>query len=184
MIEFTFKRSCKWGANISDWIRSVYFSLLGSSVLNFALKWYSISCFGILLYVIALVLFARGLAVAVRITNEFKLREKDYEKSTSIKKEETSLSDYFELKEMDKKTEHFLLYTLWIPAIIAIGFVGYGIESRTVTSSGHNKAVLDTVGIHSNSADSGVRQTITREMELDQKVDSILRILNKREPNN
>jgi hypothetical protein len=179
MIDLVFKRSCKWGANISDWIRSVYFSLLGSSVLNFALKWYSISLPGMILYILALVLFAWGLAVAVRITNEFKIWEKDYERSSTIKN--VSRSGYLELKEEKKKTEHFVLYTIWIPAVIAIGFVGYGIESKSAVSSNGNKAVLDGIGVHSNAADSGVRQTISGEKELKDKVDSILRILNKKD---
>ena len=124
-------QSCKLGNSILDWIRSIYFSLLGSSVLNFSLKFFSFDFAAIGAYVTGIALFLLGLLYSVRITKRFK----SYEKSWTINVPDPKvkpLDDYCKEQEFGEgfSRQHTLLYTLWLPALLFIGIVSFRTDLR------------------------------------------------------
>jgi hypothetical protein len=146
MIKHFFTTSCKLGPNILDWIRSLYFSALGSSILSLALKWWSLSMFSFLSYFFAIIFFLLGLRYSVIIANRFKQLEKDYDKDTIVDKKKVHLHpDYLLLKDEKNKFQHFLLYILWLPAIFLLCYSGFYIENKSANSSSQSRLELDSI---------------------------------------
>lgn len=139
MHSFFLFQSSKIGNSILDWIRSIYFSLLGSSVLNFSLK---LSTYGpgtIIIYLFGNVLLLLGLIYSVKITKRFK----DYDKSWPVdvrKPKDMPLDTYCREQDRRYSWQHTLLYTLWLPAIVCIGVVGF-ITEREIRAASTEREV-------------------------------------------
>lgn len=160
MFTFCLKKSCEWGSNIMDWIRSVYFSLFGSSTLTLALKWYSLSWIALALYISGIIMFFCGLYYSVIITNRFKQLEKDYENDTVLDKDKIPLHpNYYLLKDRKYKHQHFLLFALGVPAILLMVYSGFFMESKATRSSAEGKEMLQNVQENVQQIDS-LLQTI------------------------
>lgn len=145
--DWILQKSCKLGVNIIDWIRSVYFSLLGSSVLNQALKAKSLSSLANIIYFFALAFLGIGLLLSVKITNRLKALEKDFDKSETVNRNTVTLPEFCAGKENDNKIQYIGLWTIWIPAILCIGYAGLDIEGKAAQSGQHNKNLLQEVNV-------------------------------------
>jgi hypothetical protein len=135
-------QSCKLGNSILDWIRSIYFSLLGSSVLNFSLKLFSFDVAAVIVYAFGIAFFLVGLLYSVRITKRFK----SYEKSWPINVPDPNsmhLDDYCKEQEGGERfaLQHTLLYTLWLPALLCIGVVSFRTELRAKPTNQDKKEI-------------------------------------------
>jgi hypothetical protein len=128
MSSFFLRQSSKVGNSILDWLRSIYFSLSGSSVLYFALKISTFTTYTFIFYGIGNFLFLSGLFFSVIVTKRFK----DYEKSWTdeANPEDVSLITYYQDRDQKESWQHMLLYTLWLPAIVSIGIAGFITEMQ------------------------------------------------------
>ncbi len=129
MSSFFLRQSSKVGNSILDWLRSIYFSLSGSSVLYFALKISTFTISTFIFYGIGNLLFLIGLFFSVVVTKRFK----DYEKSWTdeVDPKDVSLITYYQDRDKKKSWQHTLLFTLWLPAIFSIGIAGLITERQT-----------------------------------------------------
>jgi Ca2+/Na+ antiporter len=165
-MSYFFRKSCEAGPNVLDWIRSIYFSLLGSSTLTLALKWYSLSWLALVSYAVAIILFFIGLYYSVVITKRFKQLEKDYDKDAIIDKNKVPLHpDYYKLKDEKYKNQHFLLFTLWLLAILVIGYSGYFIESKSAQSITETNAVISNTNTKVQQLEEESQKTISSDTE-------------------
>ncbi len=129
-MKWLIRLSIKLGVNKIDWLRTVYFSLFGSSTLAYALKWKSLDFETTAYFVGGIMLFLIGLIVSMRISDSFKEYEGNFkalDKKTKSQFDE-SLPDYI-IKSMEnglwKFIQHMILYTFFFLAIIAIGYSSY-----------------------------------------------------------
>ena len=145
----------KWSTDISpnvlDWIRSIYFSLLGSSMLTFSLKLSTLSIYSFVIFAAGVFSFLLGLLVSVSIANRFKKYEKNYDGLPEAIKLAKKTSEYYYEQEIDSKQrfirrmEHFFFYTLWIPALLCICYAGFYMETKSTKSSSETKEVLNSL---------------------------------------
>lgn len=134
--------SCSLSPNILDWIRSIYFSLFGSSMLTFVLKVYSLEGTAMVSFIIGVLCFFVGLLMSLTIANRFKNYEKLYDIKPDKFKLENSINEYYYQKETEGKEKqnsnyliHLLFFVIWLPAILTIGYAGLSIEKKSSDSS-------------------------------------------------
>jgi hypothetical protein len=164
-------RFVKWTSNMSpnsiDWIRSIYFSLFGSSMLTFCLKLSILSKDALSIFAIGVSAFLVGLWVSVKIASRFKRYERNYDSKSETEKLAKDTPDFYYEQETDKepvllnriRTEHFFFYTVWIPAVICIGYAGFCMESQSSKNSSETKKGLQGIETRIQQLDS-VFQTI------------------------
>ena len=142
---------CGLTANTVDWIRSIYFSLFGSSMLTLMLKISTFDSCIILYFTLGIFCFLIGLIFSSKIAGRFKDYEKNYDKEDQDTILETSRKNYF--IDCEKKNKEFRLYTfitlllfstVWLPALIFICIAGYKIETKSTIS---NKTVNDKLDV-------------------------------------
>ena len=139
--------------NVIDWIRSIYFSLFGSSMLTLSLKISTLSADSRVLFIAGVLAFLLGLFVSVGIANRFKRYEKNYDNQSEGERIAKEPKVYFYEQETDKKffkkilmwTEHVLLWVIWIPALICVGYAGFYIEDKSAKSSAETNAVISNI---------------------------------------
>lgn len=154
----------KWSTvispNILDWIRSIYFSLMGSSMLTFSLKLSTLSIYSLAIFAMGVLSFLLGLLVSVNIANRFKIYEKNYDGLPEATKLIKKPSEYYYEQEIDSKQnfnrriEHFFFYTLWIPALLCICFAGFHMEKNSTKSNFETKEVLNNLTFKIQKLDS------------------------------
>lgn len=145
MPAFFLKVSAKLGNSIVDWIRSIYFSLFGSSALAFGLKVTTLEIKTAAFYALANVCFLLGLFLSVKITNRFKKLEKRFDKEKPADVED--ITAYYVIQDNEYSFQHLLLYLLFIPAFTFIVIAGCGIENKVKESSAKvfsNESLLDS----------------------------------------
>ncbi len=129
-MKWLIRLSIKLGVNKIDWLRTVYFSLFGSSTLSYALKWKSLDFETTTYFVGGIMLFLIGLIVSMRISDSFKEYEGNFkalDKETK-KQFDESLPDYIIISRENglwKFIQHMILYTFFFLAIILIGYSSY-----------------------------------------------------------
>lgn len=144
------KWSCEISPNVLDWIRSIYFSLLGSSMLTFWLKITVLSPLALMIFALGISAFWVALFVSISIANSFKKHEKNYDGTDNIKTVKKPERYYYE-QEIDTKhpqrrnVVHFLLYFIWIPAFACIAYAGCYMEGKSTKSSFDTKDELHGV---------------------------------------
>jgi hypothetical protein len=140
--------SVKMGANSIDWLRSVYFSLFGSSLLTFCLKLSTLDANSIIPFAMGIACFLFGLIASVLITNRFKKHEKNYDTLAQKEKLDTEIEQYYieqehTLAEYNRergKTSyiligHVVLHLIWMPALLFVAIAGYVMESKASDGS-------------------------------------------------
>lgn len=150
------ERSSRYGPNVLDWLRSVYFSLMGSTLLTLSLKANGVSHLAVLLMFIAFVFFSLGLICSLKIANRYKKYEKAYDSLSAKAKGNLMDNDYYIKQELDRhkllvgkeKTswvlrDHVVTYCIWVMALVAVVGAGFKIESDIDLSSEKNKARLE-----------------------------------------
>ena len=141
MARFFVKLSTISGPSIMDWLRSIYFSLVGSSVLNLVLKLTTYDHITVIVYIIANLLLITGLVVSVNITKRLKDYEKSYPEDIKDPKEK-SFIQYCKDLETPLYLQHISLYTLWLIALLFLGYAGIRIEMETANSELKKKQQL------------------------------------------
>ncbi|QHS56523.1 hypothetical protein GWR56_13600 [Mucilaginibacter sp. 14171R-50] len=141
---FFLRTSAKLGPNILDWLRSVYFSLLTSTLLVllnklFSMDWYSR---GVLLAALAGV--GIGLLMSVNITNRFKGFEKDFEKDKSLNAR-LEITQYYINRDKKMASQHFAMFLLLILSILLIGWGGWLSDKHSLESSNKNKLAIEQI---------------------------------------
>ena len=137
-VPYFIKLSTTIGPSIMDWLRSIYFSLVGSSVLALVLKVTTYDWCTTVLYVLADALLIVGLVWSVKIVKRFK----DYEKSWPEDipdPNEKHFDEYCADHESSQHYQHLGLYTFWFAALICLGIVGYRIERSSSQNQAKNK---------------------------------------------
>lgn len=133
MFSYFVKISAKLGNSIVDWIRSIYFSLFGSSALAFGLKVTTLEINTAIFYALANLCFLWGLFLSVMITNRFRKLEKRFDKEKPAGVED--IKAYYIIQDIGYSFQHFLLYALFIPGFFFIVISGFGIETKTKQNS-------------------------------------------------
>lgn len=132
-------QTCSLSPNVIDWIRSIYFSLFGSSMLTFALKWSSLEMNSMISFLIGIFCFLIGLLMSLIIANRFKNFEKIYDTKPEEYRLKNTIKDYYFEKETENyilsNIIHTLFFIIWLPAIISVGYAGLVIESKSSKSS-------------------------------------------------
>jgi len=152
------KWSSKLGPNVLDWIRSIYFSLIGSSMLTLILKYSVLNIESRLIFILGCSFFLLGLLMSVKVADRFKKHEKNYDAQDKEKRNMVRANDYYFNEEIDlinfykneKRTcrfrlEHFLLYALWIPAFFCVGYAGFYMENKSAKSSSDTKEEIHNI---------------------------------------
>ena len=145
------KISCHLSTNIIDWIRSIYFSLFGSSMLTFILKSNGLEDKIRLQFLIGVLLFFVGLFMSLIIANRFKNYEKVYDTKDESYRLNNTISKYYFDKESEKKNwlfftfQHLLFICTWVPAFYFIYIAGSKMEEKTITSNKYIKNKLETI---------------------------------------
>lgn len=163
--------SCEVSPNVLDWIRSIYFSLLGSSMLTFFLKVSVLSPLALIIFALGVSAFWIALFLSVSIANSFKKHEKNYDgKDEGFKKTNEPESFYYK-QEIDTKSpkwrnfQHFLLYFIWIPAFACIAYVGCYMENKSSKSNTVLKEKIKEIKIKVEQLDSS--QNVIDELQID-----------------
>lgn len=164
MSSFFLKLSAKLGNSIVDWIRSIYFSLFGSSALAFGLKVTALETRTSVFYALANVCFLLGLFFSVKITNRFKKLENRFGQIKPSNVED--IKAYYVIQDNEYSFQHLLLYLLFIPAFAFIVIAGSGIE---------NKAKEGSAKVFSNESrlDSSLVEIAKQNQYLMLKIDSL-----------
>jgi uncharacterized membrane protein YhaH (DUF805 family) len=139
--DFFLLKSSKFWNSILDWIRSIYFALFGSSVLNFSLNFFTFEFITRCFYLIGIGLLLFGLIISVVITKRFK----DYEKSWPEdvpNPDDKAIDVYCKEQDESKSWQHTILFMIWIPALLSIGACGFKIEDKTKSNKLENKVQL------------------------------------------
>lgn len=150
------KMSANLGNSIIDWIRSIYFSLFGSSALAFSLKATTLEAETVLFYALAIICFSVGLFFSVRITARFKNFEKRFDREDPKNVED--ISKFYIIQDESHANEHFLLYFLFIPAFLFILKAGNNIEIKA--------------GVNSANVNSSLTELSKQNQNLTLKIDS------------
>lgn len=150
------KRSSRYGPNVLDWLRSVYFSLMGSTLLTLSLKANGISLWALLLMFVAFTCFSLGLICSLRIANRFKKYEKAYDAMPATSRAEMMDDAYYAKEELGRHSllvgknktswilrDHVVIYCIWIFALIAVVGAGFKIEWDSAQSSRKNALRLE-----------------------------------------
>lgn len=134
--------SCSLSQNIIDWIRSIYFSLFGSSMLTFVLKLSSLESTTKGSFMFGIFCFFIGLLMSLIIANRFKNYEKLYDIKPDAYKLNNSINEYYYQKETEGNKKkyancliHSLFFIIWLPAIVTIAYAGASIEKKSSDSS-------------------------------------------------
>lgn len=157
------KWSSKISPNVIDWFRSIYFSLLGSSMLTLSLKYSTLSICSLVIFAVGVLSFLFGLLVSVSIANRFKQHEKNYDGLSESYKSTKKPEVYYYEQEIDSKNklirsaEHFFFYSLWIPALLCIGYAGFYMETKSSKNSSESKEMLYRVETKVQEMDSAMR---------------------------
>ncbi|MCA0445335.1 MAG: hypothetical protein LCH54_03805 [Bacteroidetes bacterium] len=156
--------SSKIGISTIDWIRSIYFSLFGSSALAFGLKVCSLEKLTAIYFGLAILCFLIGLFLSVKITNRFKKYEKRFDKENPSNV--ADITHYYRIQDINYPYQHFFLYFLFIPAFFFIIIAGHKIE---------NKSMDNTIKVLNNEAkiDSSLERIETQNHNLNLKVISL-----------
>src|SRR6185369_14709038 len=166
-VDFLITQSCKLGNSILDWIRSIYFSLVGSALLNFALKLFGFDVSAIGAFILAITLLVVGLLYSVKITKRFR----DYEKSWLVDvsdRKKKPLEDYCKEHESEHfGWQHLLLYSVWLPAIICIGFVSFRTEKRPEPTNSPEKEQVELLKSEINDLKSIKEQLRATKSDLE-----------------
>ena len=170
--KYTFiKWTSKISPNVIDWFRSIYFSLFGSSMLTFGLKYSTLSTSSLIIFAAGVFSFLLGLLVSVSIANRFKQHEKNYDRlqeSTKLAKEP---GIYYSEQEIDTKykllrnIEHFSFYTLWIPAITCIGLAGFYMETNLSKNNRETKERFQSIIPKVQAIDSTLKIIIDKDKD-------------------
>lgn len=132
-------QTCSLSPNVIDWIRSIYFSLFGSSMLTFALKWSSFEMNSMISFLVGIICFLIGLLMSLIIANRFKNFEKIYDTKPEDYRLKNTIKDYYYEKETENYIRsniiHSLFFIIWFPAIVSVGYAGLVIESKSAESS-------------------------------------------------
>jgi len=177
------KWSCEISPNVLDWIRSIYFSLLGSSMLTFCLKASVLSPCAFVIFSTGVLSFGLALFVSVSIANRFKRHEKNYDGLTEAVKISKKPEPYYYEQEIDTKnkwvrnTEHFLLYFLWIPAFICVACAGFYMESKSAKSSSDMKEEILNIKTTVGELDSS-RKILIDITQTNKQLQDSLKVIN------
>lgn len=112
------------GANKIDWLRTIYFSLFGSSALTYAMKFKTLEICPSILFLLGVFFFLFGLIFSMIISDSFKAYAVVYptlgEKESVLYK---NIDEYiFNMENrILKYFQHLLIYLLFPLAIIVIG---------------------------------------------------------------
>lgn len=191
------KLSCSISSNIIDWIRSVYFSLFGASMLTFTLKYATFDKLGTFYYLVSVFCFFCGLYVSLTIANRFKNHEKLYDTKSLEYRKSNSLSDYYLQKETEKhkssffnRLMHFCFHVIWLPAIIFMFLAGLNIEEKSSLKSKQLTNKIDKIyDISVNSKNLNLKIDSLKEnnklliksnIRLQEKNDSLKKVLKKK----
>jgi hypothetical protein len=149
--------------------------LLGSSALNYSLKFYTYNWYNKIIYLGGIFLFLLGLIYSVRITNRFKEHEISWKVNypNPIKK---TLENYCLELDESFSFQHTCLYTLWLPAVLLIGITGFITEMKISKKSEQNQAVINSIERKLESLENvkdEVKQIKETTNSLSNKIDNI-----------
>ncbi|MEQ1604695.1 MAG: hypothetical protein ABL999_07485 [Pyrinomonadaceae bacterium] len=176
------------GPNTLDWIRSLYFSLLGSSILTFFLKLSVLDIWSIVGFGIGCFLFMIGLYNAVKIANRFKDYEKGY---PSEDKPTQPTRDYYLEKELntikfykdEKKRryvglQHLAFYSVWLPAFFFVILAAANLERGGSSSNAEMKGLIANTNGKVEQIDNQIQSIIQANSDID-RLNSRLNEANK-----
>src|SRR6478752_1730810 len=118
MIYFV-KKSISLGVNKIDWIRTIYFSLFGSSALTLATKFQSFTFLPRILFFIGVLFFLFGLISSMRISDTFKNAETLHKENPAINRQYSTVKEYLQSEEKKgflKPASHFANFTCFFLA--------------------------------------------------------------------
>ena len=112
--------SGRFGPNIMDYLRSIYFTLLTGTIFVLLNKISSYNSLSISLLLTSCSSIIYGLWQSVKITNRYKGYEKDFEKDSSIDKD-LKANKYYANRDSKFRKEHTKMYWFFAPSILLIG---------------------------------------------------------------
>lgn len=123
------KFTCDWASkrlNWLDWVRTVYFSLLGASLLSFCFKIPSLlSNYSIIFFSLGILFFIIGCWASAEIFRRFKKLEGDYNKKTYDEKLKLTPESFLLNNESTNylsliNFQHIAFYLSWLIALILV----------------------------------------------------------------
>jgi hypothetical protein len=159
------KYSCKMGPNYLDWYRTIYFSLVASSLMTSFLKLSTLLNESGIFFLLGVLGFIIGLICSVRITERFKGWAVNYDKESKAIQLKLTPEKYFIEKESEYidfyqtrfykflkirkatifKVQHLLFNFIVFPSFLMIGISGYFTEKRTSGNSDLTKESLGNI---------------------------------------
>lgn len=181
--------SLKLGVNKIDWLRTIYFSLFGSSALTFSQKWISLDCCSGIFFVSGILLFGVGLYASMRISESFKEYERDFPNFEEETKKKYNGLIYNYIIESEniflRKIHHVVLIPIGILACLSIGYSSYLTENKTKNQEDKFYKIeneIRTLKIHFDSiVDADVKKIIDLDIKNYHLLDSLKRVKSYKE---